>query len=49
MPSGNLEVLLERQGGDYKSSKLHRQLIELPPGEASDALEAALRKVSTSG
>jgi len=48
LPSGKLEVLLERQSGNYKDSKLHRELFELPDNETTSLLEAHLRRVATS-
>src|SRR3546814_17966947 len=45
LPSGKLEVLLERRGGD----KLHRELFELPDNETTSLLETHLRRLATSG
>lgn len=49
LPSGRLEVLLERTTGGYKDSKLHRELFELPDNETTSLLEEHLRRIATSG
>lgn len=49
LPSGRLEVLLERTTGGYKDSKLHRELFELPDDETTSLLEEHLRRIATSG
>lgn len=45
LPSGKLEVLLQRNGGD----KLHRELLELPDNETTSLLETHIRRLATSG
>lgn len=49
LPSGKLEVLLERSTGGFKDSKLHRELFELPDNETTSLLEMHLRRVATGG
>lgn len=45
MPSGRLEVLLERRG----HNKNHRELFELPDNETTSLLELHLRRLSHNG
>jgi len=49
LPSGKLEVLLERSTGFGRDSKLHRELFELPDNETTSLLETHLRRVTTGG
>jgi hypothetical protein len=49
LPSGRLEVLLERQTGNYRDAKLHRELFELPDNETTSLLEAHLRRLDHNG
>jgi hypothetical protein len=49
LPSGRLEVLLERSTGGYKDSKLHRELFEMPDNESTSLLEEHLRRINHSG
>jgi len=46
LPSGSLEVLLERSTGIGRNGKLHRELFELPDNETSSLLEERLRRLS---
>jgi len=49
LPSGRLEVLLERSTGGFKDSKLHRQLVELPDNETTSLLETHIRRMAQNG
>lgn len=49
LPSGKLEVLLQRDTGGYKDAKTHRELFELPDNETTSLLETHLRRIATSG
>lgn len=49
LPSGKLEVLLERSTGGYRDSKLHRELFELPDNETTSLLEEHLRRINHNG
>lgn len=49
LPSGRLEVLLQRETGWGQGGKLHRELFELPDNETTSLLEEHVRRLATSG
>lgn len=48
LPSGRLEVMLQREAGGFRDAKCHRELFELE-GEQADKVEAHVRRLGNSG